>query len=142
VVDQALTDLRDRYQDRLPTIAVSGEPIAARADGFRLEQVLIYLLDNAIKHAPAGSTITITWTREGKQVIIGVSDQGKGIDPADVPRLFTRFGRLERVLGQSQGGIGLGLYIARRLVDAMDGDIRVESTPGEGSTFYVTLPSD
>ncbi len=142
VVEQALTDLRDRYQDRIPTITVSGEPVMVLADGFRLEQALICLLDNAVKHAPSGSAIAVTWRREDKRVIIGVADQGNGIDPADIPRLFTRFGRLERVLGQSQGGVGLGLYIARRLVDAMDGQITVESTRGEGSTFYVTLPAE
>lgn len=142
VVEQALGDLRDRYQDRMPAVTVSGEPTWALADGFRLEQVLICLLDNAVKHAPSGSTVSITWRREDDVVTIGVTDEGKGIDPTDVPRLFARFGRLERVLGQSQGGVGLGLYIARRLVDAMDGRIEVESAPGEGSTFYVTLPRD
>ena len=139
-VDQALIDLRDRYQERLPAVVVSGEPLHAVADGFRLEQVLISLLDNAVKHAPAGSTIRVTWCREGQRIRISVADEGIGIDPADVPRLFTRFGRLERVLGQSRGGVGLGLYIARRLVEAMNGEIAIESTPGEGSTFHVTLP--
>ena len=144
VVEQALGDLRARYQDRMPAIAVFGEPVQARADGFRLEQVLICLLDNAVKHAPPGSTVTVTWRREHEHdmVVIGGADEGKGIDPADMSLLIGRFGRLERVLWQSQGGVGLGLYIARRLVDAMNGHIHVESMPGEGSTFYVTLPSD
>ena len=141
VVEQALTDLRDRYQERLPVIVVSGEPVLALADGFRLEQVLICLLDNAVKHAPVDSTITVEWHEVDGRVGITVSDEGKGIEAADLPRIFTRFGRLERVLGQSHGGIGLGLYIARRLVEAMHGAITVDSTPGEGSTFQVTLPS-
>jgi signal transduction histidine kinase len=142
VVDQALTDVRDRYQERLPAIAVSGEPLHALADGFRLEQALICLLDNAVKHAPTDSTVTVAWHEADGRVGIAVSDEGKGIEAADLPRLFTRFGRLERVLGQSHGGIGLGLYIARRLVEAMGGAITVDSTPGEGSTFHVTLPSN
>ncbi len=142
VVEQALTDLRDRYQERLPVITVSGAPLAALADGFRLEQVLICLLDNAVKHAPVDSTITVEWREVDGRVGIAVSDEGKGIEAADLPRIFTRFGRLERVLGQSHGGIGLGLYIARRLIEAMHGAITVDSTPGEGSTFQVTLPSN
>lgn len=141
IVDQALNEVRDRYPRGLPAIAAHGGDVAVLADGFRLEQVLIYLLDNAVKHSPPGATVTVSWTCQGDRVVIAVADQGQGIDPSDLPRLFRRFGRVQRTIGQSHGGVGLGLYIARRLIEAMHGRIWTESTPGEGSTFYVSVPA-
>lgn len=140
VTAEALRELRDRHPHGLPAIVVSGAAEQALADGFRLEQVLISLLDNAVKHAPPDSTVTLRWRRAATRIVIEVSDQGGGIDPADIPRLFTRFGRLEHVMGQSLGGVGLGLYIARQLVEAMNGRIWAESAHGAGSTFCVALP--
>lgn len=142
VASEVLGYLRDRYPDTLPHIEVDGSPITALADGFRLEQVLISLLDNAVKHAPPGSTVTLAWRREGAEVVLTVSDQGSGIDAADIPRLFMRFARIERAMNQSHGGVGLGLYIARRLTEAMGGRIWVESAPGMGSAFFVALKID
>lgn len=140
VVEQALGELSDRYPNGLPPVEASGPSIHAMADGFRLEQVLISLLDNAVKHSPHGATITLTWEIEDRWVLIKVADQGGGIDDADVARVFARFGRLERAMGQSRGGVGLGLYIARRLTEAMNGRIWVDSIPGVGSTFCVAVP--
>ncbi len=142
VVAAALEELRDRYPDGLPAIVVAGPPVRAIADGFRLEQVLISLLDNAVKHAPPASTVMLVWGEEDGAVVVKVSDEGSGIDPADIPRLFTRFGRLERSLGQTNGGVGLGLYIARRLIEAMNGRIWADSVRGSGSTFSVAVPID
>jgi len=142
VVASALEELRDRYPDGLPAIVVAGPPVRAIADGFRLEQVVISLLDNAVKHAPPASTVMLVWGEEDGAVVVKVSDEGSGIAAADIPRLFTRFGRLERSLGQANGGVGLGLYIARRLVEAMNGRIWVDSARGSGSTFSVAVPID
>ncbi len=142
IVASALEELRDRYPDGLPAIVIAGPPVWAIADGFRLEQVLISLLDNAVKHAPSASTVMLVWGEEDGAVVVKISDEGSGIDPADIPRLFTRFGRLERSLGQTNGGVGLGLYIARRLVEAMNGRIWVDSVRGSGSTFSVAVPID
>src|SRR5207248_7961957 len=122
-------------------VTVAGADAQVLADGFRLEQVLICLLDNAVKHAPPHSTVGVTWQRHGATVAIGVSDQGRGIDSADMARLFTRFGRVERTIGQSRGGVGLGLYIARQLTEAMGGAIWVKTARGAGSTFYVSVPA-
>jgi signal transduction histidine kinase len=122
-------------------VAVSGPDVQVLADGFRLEQVLICLLDNAVKHASRQSTVGVAWLRDGSRVVIGVSDQGEGIDAADMARLFTRFGRVERTMGQRHGGIGLGLYIARQLTEAMGGAIWVKTERGAGSTFYVSVPA-
>jgi signal transduction histidine kinase len=140
VVAQAVNEVRDRYPGGLPAITESGAVVQVHVDGFRLEQVLICLLDNAVKHSPPQAPITVTCTPQGGEVVIATSDRGGGINPADVERLFTRFGRVQRPLGQSLGGVGLGLYIARQLTEAMNGRIWVESTPGEGSTFFVAVP--
>lgn len=140
VAAEALRELRDRYPNGLPAITVVGSDEQALADGFRLEQVLITLLDNAVKHTPPGATVMLRWRRVEARIVIDVIDQGGGIHPADLPLLFTRFGRLEHVVGQSLGGVGLGLYIARHLVEAMNGRIWAESNHGAGSTFSVALP--
>lgn len=139
IVTAALNDLRDRHPQGLPEVEVHGPDAWVEADGFRLEQVLICLLDNAVKHSPPRSAVTLTWDHDGADVVIAVADQGAGFDPADMARLFTRFGRVQSAMGQSHGGIGLGLYIARRLTEAMKGRIWVESTRGRGSIFYVAI---
>ena len=139
IVTEALDDLRDRCPRGLPAIEVCDAEAWVLADGFRLEQVLICLLDNAVKHSPPQATVTVAWTREGDDVVIAVCDQGAGFDPADTARLFTRFGRVQSTMGQSHGGVGLGLYIARRLTEAMNGRIWADSTRGAGSSFYVAL---
>jgi signal transduction histidine kinase len=141
VVARAIDEMRERYTEGLPALDTVGDDLYARADGFRLEQVLICLLDNAVKHSGAYTTVTVTWRREGDRVVIAVTDQGGGISPADMPRLFQRFGRVQRTLSQSVGGMGLGLYIARRLTEAMDGCIWAESEHGHGSTFYIAIPA-
>ena len=142
VIRAAVTELIDRYPDRTPSITLDGHEERVRADGFRLEQVLIYLLDNAVKHSPPEAPVGVSWRREDEQVVIAVTDQGTGIDPADMARLFTRFSRLQRTMGQSHGGVGVGLYIARHLSEAMGGRIWAESERGQGSTFRVALPAD
>jgi len=141
VVQSALVELQDRYADLLPPIVVAGPPIGAVADGFRLEQVLISLLDNAVKHTPTNGTVMLVWGADGDDVVIKVSDEGPGIDREDIPRLFTRFGRLENPMAQGSGGVGLGLYIARSLIEAMNGRIWVQSAQGVGSTFSIALPA-
>ena len=108
-----------------------------RADGGQLTRVLVNLLHNAVRHTPAGGAVTITTGQAGEESIIEVSDTGPGI-PADyVDRVFDRF---VQVPGETQGGAGLGLSIARSIVRAHGGDIAVESAEGEGSTFTVRLP--
>ncbi|MBX3466041.1 MAG: GAF domain-containing protein [Planctomycetes bacterium] len=104
------------------------------ADPGRLRQVLDNLLTNAVKHSPPGGTVTLEATAAGREVVVAVSDEGPGIDPEALPRLFERFAHGRK------GGHGLGLWIARLLVEAHGGRIRAESRPGAGSTFYVALP--
>jgi signal transduction histidine kinase len=103
-----------------------------------LGQVLDNLLGNAIKYAPPGGDIVVRVEATGDQARLSVADQGPGIPADALPRLFERFYRGQHSAGE--GGLGLGLYISRMLVEAHGGAIRAASRPGTGSIFTVTLP--
>ncbi len=116
-----------------PALPVTG-------DATRLEQLLLILLDNAVKYTPAGGRVTLTANPHRDRVELAVSDTGIGIPPEDRERIFDRFYRVDKARSRAAGGTGLGLAIARWIVDAHGGAIRVDSTPGQGSTFTVSLP--
>ena len=109
------------------------------ADPGRLEQVLINLLDNAIKYTPEKGSITITAAEEGEMLKISVTDTGIGIPPRDLARIFERFYRVDEARSRQQGGTGLGLSIVKHIVQAHGGTLSVESSHGKGSTFSFTL---
>ena len=112
-----------------------------KADRIRVERILDNLIDNAIKYSPHGGEVTLTVKRQGDEVLFQVSDQGIGISPGDIEKLFQPFGRLETaVSGSAIQGVGLGLVVCRHLVEAHGGRIWVGSEPGKGSTFCFTLP--
>jgi signal transduction histidine kinase/ActR/RegA family two-component response regulator len=118
-----------------------GRPYVA-ADPHRLEQVFVNLLGNAVKFTPAGGRVTVKITASDRSVNVRVIDTGRGIDPAFLPHIFERFRQAEETTARRAGGLGLGLFIARRLVDAHGGRIRAESDgEGRGSTFIVSLPA-
>jgi two-component system phosphate regulon sensor histidine kinase PhoR len=108
------------------------------ADGERMEQVLVNLLHNAIKFTPPGGSIQVSAILGNGQVIFLVRDTGIGIAANDLPRIFERFFKADRA--RSGGGTGLGLSIARHIIEAHGEKIWVESTQGQGSTFFFTLP--
>lgn len=111
----------------------------------RLRQVLVHLVDNAVKYSSSGSLVRIEGRRDPSdrgRALISVSDQGPGIPPDRLDDIFQPYERLPSSMqGRSSSGVGLGLAIARKLVMRMGGDLTVRSTPGEGSTFTVALPS-
>lgn len=110
------------------------------ADEDKMREVLLNLIDNSIKYSSSGK-ITIDIKRDGNDVVFGVSDQGIGIKSADMPLLFKKFSRSEDVKHIHVGGSGLGLYVARRHIEAHGGYIWAESPgKGKGSTFFVSLP--
>lgn len=111
------------------------------ADQGQLEQVLLNLLDNAIKYTPDGGDIAIRTRQENKRVVIEVSDTGIGIPSKDLKRIFERFYRVDEGRSREQGGTGLGLAIVKHIVQLHGGEITVTSEAGKGSTFTVTLPS-
>ena len=120
------------------TIACSSATAAALGDPDALKQTLLILLDNALKHSPAEAIIEVTGTASADEVSIAVRDGGPGIAKELHSQLFERFFRADAA--RSGGGAGLGLAIARALSEGQGGMIGVESRPGQGSTFTVTVP--
>ncbi len=112
--------------------------VLAIADPDPLKQVVLILVDNALKFTPAQGTVTIAATATGSHVAISVRDTGPGIDPAKLPHIFERFYRGDT--SRTGAGMGLGLAIAQTLVTAMQGTLLVESQVGHGSLFTITLP--
>lgn len=109
------------------------------ADPDKLEQILVNLVNNAIKYSPKGGRVRVAAERRGREVWISVSDQGIGIRPEELPHLFQRYRRLRDGRGRVKG-TGIGLYLVRHLVEAHGGRIWVESEYGKGSTFTFALP--
>ena len=137
----AVALLEQKARDKGITIDWSSVKDAPQvlADRGRLEQVLVNLLDNAIKYIPEKGTITVSATDTGSMVKVAVNDTGVGIPPKDLPRLFERFYRVDTARSREQGGTGLGLSIVKHIVQIHGGTISVESSHGKGSTFSFTL---
>lgn len=138
VVGQMQPQIREHQLHLMVNIPPDLPMIQANAG--RLEQVLINLLSNAIKFNRPQGLIEIKAETRGEWVRISVRDTGIGIAPADQERIFEEFERVKQKNGQAVSGVGLGLAICRRLIQHMGGKIGVESTPGEGSTFFCDLP--
>lgn len=115
-------------------------PVWVRVDLFRLGQIVSNLLSNAFKYSPAGAAVVVRLEKEEDRVIVSVRDVGGGIALAEQERIFERFYRADGALTRSKGGFGLGLYIARRLAEAMGGNLVLSSHSGEGCTFSLILP--
>ncbi|RME49262.1 MAG: sensor histidine kinase [Caldilineae bacterium] len=113
------------------------DPARICGDADRLKQLLINLLDNAIKHTPPGGCVTLSVYRQDSWVRVSVADTGEGIPPEHLPHIFDRF---YRVKGQKRKGYGLGLPIAKWIAEAHGGTLTAESQPGIGSTFTLKLP--
>jgi PAS domain S-box-containing protein len=123
------------------TIRLPPEPVDLDADPVRLAQVFLNLLNNAAKYTKRGGHIWLTADREGSDAIISVRDNGIGISGDMLPRIFEMFTQVDRSLERSQGGLGIGLTLVRRLVDLHDGTIEARSDgPDQGSEFVVRLP--
>jgi len=131
-----------RYADKgvsLATRVTVADPLWA--DRQRLAQVLGNLLDNALRHTPAGGHVSLAATRCGADVAFTVVDDGSGISPEHLPHVFERFYRADTARDRKSGGSGIGLAIAKALTDAHGGHINVDSGgPGQGATFTVTVP--
>jgi len=110
------------------------------ADNEGLVQILDNLIDNAIKYTPERGRVTVGWRVEGNTVFIEVRDNGIGIPPEYLPRVFERFFRVDKARSRELGGTGLGLSIVKHLAQSFGGGVHVESQPGSGSTFAVSLP--
>jgi signal transduction histidine kinase len=123
-------------------VAVTVDPPGATADGDRdrVHQVVANLLDNAVRHSPAGGTVEVRGSRSRAGVTIEVCDEGPGIDEEERTKVFERFYRADSARSSKDGGAGLGLAIARWIVDLHGGDIRVEGRQPHGCRMVVVLP--
>ncbi len=134
------TQLAARNRSQLQLTIDGLEPVAVLADPGQIRQVLLILLDNAIKYTPAGK-VRISVTRQGARAAVSISDTGIGIEPEIRQHIFERFYRGDQARDRDQHGSGLGLAIAKWIVEAHNGEISVYSQPGAGSTFTILLPA-
>jgi two-component system sensor histidine kinase BaeS len=139
VVQRLGRQFKDKGVDLQTEMAQDLAPVLADSD--RIHQVLINLVGNALQYTPAGGQVTICTRQEDHQVRVDVTDTGTGIPPEHLPHLFTRFYRVDKSRSRAGGGSGIGLTIARHLVEAHGGRIWASSEGvGKGSTFSFTLP--
>lgn len=116
-------------------------PIRLRLDEMRVGQVLLNLVGNALKFTPAGGSVTVSATPGDTEVVVSVQDTGIGIAPEDLPRVFEKFYQVDPSNTRAHGGAGLGLSICKAIVEAHGGRMGVLSEPGQGSTFWFSLPT-
>jgi two-component system sensor histidine kinase BaeS len=142
LVRQAATAARDQAEAKGITLSVvlPAKLPAVNIDANRIRQVLGNLLDNAIAHTAKGGLIELTAQRRRGWVELSVSDNGEGIPAKELPSIFERLYRVDKSRARATGGSGLGLTIAKRLVEAHGGEIKAQSQPGKGSRFSFTVP--
>jgi signal transduction histidine kinase/DNA-binding response OmpR family regulator len=144
VVEQVVASCRPLVEERGHdlTIGLPSGGIWVEADAARLQQVVVNLLSNAAKYTPPGGTITLTAAAEEESVVLRVRDTGVGISSELVPQVFDLFTQAERTLSRSEGGLGIGLTMVKRLVEMHGGSVEARSDgPGRGSEFIVRLPA-
>ena len=130
--------LAEDKQIRVTCTAAKG--VWVEGDRARMKQVIVNLLDNAIKYTPEGGTVTLTVTGQDNKARLEVADNGIGIPAEALPRVFERFFRVDKARSRDQGGAGLGLSIVKSICTAHRGRVEVSSAPGQGSRFQVELP--
>jgi len=135
---EAVVLLESVAEEKSITILLEAdEALPANGEERAVIQILVNLIGNAVRHSPDGGTVRLTFAKTPGTVSVTVTDEGSGIDPADQQRIFERFERAN----PREGGTGLGLAISRRLARTMGGDVTLESAPGIGAKFTLTLPS-
>ena len=138
IADKAVDRVRRKYDTHGIVLEIPTEVPQVNADAVRIEQVLYNLIENAVKYSPPESRVRVFARLDQNGTVIGVSDAGVGISSEDQKKLFEPFVRLQ---GSGGAGVGLGLVVCKRLVEAHGGHLWVESRPGKGSTFLFTIPS-
>ena len=141
VAAQVVAGVEQRALAKRVALARELEPAVASADPRALDQILLNLVDNAIKYSSEGGHVTVRVKEREGRVVIEVQDDGPGIPAAHLDRIYERFYRVDKGRSRDQGGTGLGLSIVKHLVQRMGGEVSVESRVGHGSTFRVSLAS-
>jgi signal transduction histidine kinase len=142
-LDVVLLEVARQAHGLSPTVRITighEDQAQVQGDADLIKQVLLNLVDNAITHTPPGGQVELSLTVMDGEARLAVRDSGPGIAPEEVERIFERFYRLDRARARRTGGAGLGLAIARWIVEAHGGRIGVETKLGQGSTFIVALP--
>ncbi len=144
ITEESVTPFRPRADEAGITLKLELEknlkPV--NVDGTRIRQVISNLVENALTHTPEGGTVTVSVKHAGPDAIeASIHDTGRGIPEELLPRVFDQFYRVDKSRSRSTGGAGLGLTIVRKLVEAHGGSVRAESSPGEGATLTVSLPT-
>jgi len=135
-----VADMSRKVSNRTINVLMTEEDVCAWADQDRLNQVLINLVDNAIKYSGMDQPVDLILERTEEQAVIHVRDRGIGIPLPHQQRIFERFYRVDEGMTRSRDGTGLGLAIAKSLIEGMDGRITLRSKPGDGSIFTISLP--
>ncbi|CBG67318.1 putative sensor kinase [Streptomyces scabiei 87.22] len=141
VVAQTVSAHRARAESSDIRLCTHTDPgLVLDADPVRMRQVLGNLTSNALRHTPAGGTVTLTARQDGDLAVLIVEDTGSGIAADDLPHVFERFWRAEKSRSRRTGGSGLGLSIVRQFVEAHEGTVTVDSDAGKGCVFTLGLP--
>lgn len=142
VVDRVFADYRDRASRKGVRLVSTIGDITARADERRIQQVFSNLVDNAIKYGRLSGTVTVNAVRRPTDLVeVSVGDDGPGIPPEALDRVFERFYRVDKARSRDQGGTGLGLSIVKHIVQSHGGEVWATSQAGQGATFFFTLPN-
>jgi len=142
LAEKALNDLHGRAENKNVTLVNELPLLPTLADANRLDQVFANLVDNAIKYGRPNGRVTVSGRKlEDDRLELFVQDDGPGIPPEALDRVFERFYRVDKARSRDQGGTGLGLSIVKHIVQAHGGEVRVESELGKGATFFFTLPA-
>ena len=139
VVEEIAAQFKPLADQERVELSARAQPVWARAHLARLRQVLRALVDNALKHTPAGGHVDIEADARGHWAMVRVTDTGEGIAEEELPKVGTPFYRIDEAR-QRGSGAGLGLSIAGELVRLMRGELRIESRPGRGTTVIIRLP--
>jgi heavy metal sensor kinase len=141
IVGDAVDQIRPAAAEKALAIDLApGEEVRLIADQDLLLQLVLNVLDNAVKYTPAGGSIRVSCQRDGSTAEVAVADTGPGIAPEDLPHIFDRFYRADKSRRQGDSGAGLGLSICRWIAESHGGTIEAQSSPGQGATFIVRLP--
>ncbi|HXG04059.1 MAG TPA: ATP-binding protein, partial [Candidatus Binatia bacterium] len=140
-VEQAVDAQRHRLDAKGQPLSVSrpAQPVTVIGDAARLQQAIGNLVNNASKYTPAGGSIRVSLERDGRHAVVRVSDDGPGIPPDQLEAIFEPFVQVNPTLARTDGGLGIGLTIVKRLVELHGGSVRAENT-GRGAEFVMTLP--
>jgi signal transduction histidine kinase len=126
---------------RLQMEPITGD-LSVRGDAFSLKQAVSNIVDNAIRYNRPGGRVVVSAKVASNQIVIQVEDSGIGISPADRQHIFDRFYRVDKSRSRAQGGSGLGLAMVKRIIESHGGAVTIDSTPGKGSIFTISLPAE